>query len=69
MPNRFLWTALRPIQLFTRLQLPFLVGILVIPTAMLLAVDSFGPTAVLLSGWLFLSSRRSCSFFHRRRGC
>lgn len=50
MPNRFLWTALRPIQLFTRLQLPFLVGILVIPTAMLLAVDSFGPTAVLLSG-------------------
>jgi signal transduction histidine kinase len=39
-PNRLLWSPLRPAQLFNRLQLPFLAGILLISAATVVAVPS-----------------------------
>lgn len=50
MPDRLLWTSLRPFQLFSRLQAPFLVGIVAISLATLWAVEPFGEVAVLLIG-------------------
>ncbi len=61
MPDRLLWTPLRPSQLFARLQLPFLAGILVIPTIALLAIGLVAHSGLLLTG-MAIAAAASCLF-------
>jgi len=49
-PNCLLWTPLRSAQLFNRLQLPFLIGVLLVSTATAIAVPSLWTTPALVAG-------------------
>lgn len=67
MPDRFLWTPLRPGQVFSRLQLPFLTGIVLIPCAVAVAVPVIDNAQVMLAGMFIAALASSLLLIPSRR--